>query len=97
MRFTRLAGSVAICAAVITAVSISSFHHVRAQSNYPPPPDNYNPYPPGILPSDIYSEEARIQREVSGIEQEAIQEWHQLPPPMCKGNRPSFKAADIRR
>jgi cytochrome c peroxidase len=93
MRFTRLAGSVAICAAVITAVSISSFHHVRAQSNYPPPPDNYNPYPPGILPSDIYSEEARIQREVSGIEQEAIQEWHQLPPANVQGQPPIFEGS----
>jgi len=43
MRFTRSAGSAAICAAAIAAGSIYSVHHVRAQSTppiYSTPPAN---------------------------------------------------------
>jgi cytochrome c peroxidase len=80
MRFVRLAGSVAICAAPITAASLLSFHHLRAQSASQVFHPIYDPYPPGILPSDIASEEARMRREVNGIFYEAIGEWQALPP-----------------
>src|SRR5258708_39764315 len=32
----------------------------------------YNPYPPGILPSDLNSELARVEREVAFIEGRAL-------------------------
>src|SRR5438094_988248 len=57
----------------------------------PPPP--YNPYPPGILPSDLPQEIERVRREVRFIENEAIAEWQALgsvtytgQPPIIKGN-----------
>jgi len=50
-----------------------------------PPP--YNPYPFGILPSDLNSEIERVRREAAFIEQEAIAEWQALPPLMLTVNR----------
>jgi cytochrome c peroxidase len=48
----------------------------------------YDPYPPGILPSDIASEEARVRREVNFIEEEAIKQWRALGPSHLVGNPP---------
>jgi cytochrome c peroxidase len=96
MRFTRLAGSAAICAAALTAASIYPFHHTRAQSASPssnPHPPIYNPYPPGILPADLASEIARVQREVNFIFNEAIGEWQTLPPPIVTGNPPTLQGS----
>ena len=64
----------ASCATIAGAMTFS-MHIVHGQSqNWQPAPQlpPYNPYPPGILPSNIASEELRIQREVTGIENEAI-------------------------
>jgi cytochrome c peroxidase len=77
MRFTKLAGSAAICAAAIAAGSIYSPHHVQAHDASP----IYNPYPPGILPPDLDSEIARVLREIDVIEGRAIERWHSIPPP----------------
>ena len=41
----------------------------------------YNPYPPGILPQDLDSEIARVQREITFIFNEALSESRALPPP----------------
>jgi cytochrome c peroxidase len=51
-----------------------------------PPP--YNPYPRGILPSDINSEIARVIREVDRIEGEALAQLRALPPPTLTGQPP---------
>jgi cytochrome c peroxidase len=56
------------------------------QQTVPP----YNPYPPGILPADLNSEEARIVRETTFIENEAIREWHALPPLTFTGQPPTL-------
>ena len=48
----------------------------------------YNPYPPGILPSDLDSEIARVQREVDVIEDRALARWHTLQPPILTGQPP---------
>src|SRR5260370_27068987 len=45
----------------------------------------YNPYPPGILPSDLSSEIARVLREVDVIESRALARWHALQPPILTG------------
>src|SRR5882757_6049070 len=39
---------------------------VSAQNASAAPASVYNPYPPGILPADLDSELARVQREVAG-------------------------------
>ncbi len=51
--------------------------------------DAYSPYPPGILPADLDSEVARIQRELVAIERQAAAEWHALKLPMVAGNPPT--------
>lgn len=38
----------------------------------------YNPYPTGILASDLSSEIARVLREVDVIESRALARWHTL-------------------
>jgi cytochrome c peroxidase len=48
----------------------------------------YNPYPPGILPADLDSEIARVQREVDVIEDRALARWHTLQPPIRTGQPP---------
>jgi len=55
----------------------------------------YNPYPPGILPSDINSELARVLREVNAIEAEAIGQWHALPAPVLTGNPPILQNTGV--
>jgi hypothetical protein len=51
----------------------------------------YNPYPPGILPPDLDSEIARVQREMTGIFNEALGEWKALPPPTLAGQPPTLQ------
>src|SRR5438552_2386878 len=53
----------------------------------PSVPD-YNPYPPGILPSNLSSEIARVTREVAVIESRALARWHALKPPILTGQPP---------
>ena len=79
-------GVTAFCV-VVAAASFDPSYHVRAQSAAVTP-TAYNPYPPGILPSDINSEIARVLREINGIENEGLAEWKALPPPTVTGNPP---------
>src|ERR1700733_10218337 len=83
----------ASCATIAGAMSFS-MHIVHGQSWQPAPQlPPYDPYPPGILPSNIASEELRIQREITGIENEAIGEWKALPPITAVGNPPIFQGS----
>jgi cytochrome c peroxidase len=68
---------------------------VSAQNAGSTPEPIYNPYPPGILPSDLPSELARVLREVDGIEAEAIRQWHAIPPPVVTGNPPILQNTGI--
>jgi cytochrome c peroxidase len=60
-----------------------------------PPSAVYNPYPPGILPTDINSELARVLREVNFIEAEAMREWHAIKPPVLTGNPPILQGTGV--
>jgi len=55
--------------------------------NMPPPPF-YNPYPFGILPSDLPQEIERVLREVDFIESEALAQLRALTPPTLTGQPP---------
>src|SRR5437763_523467 len=55
------------------------------------PAQIYNPYPPGILPADLNAELARVLREIDGIEERAIERWHNLSPPTLTGQPPILK------
>jgi cytochrome c peroxidase len=54
-------------------------------------PQVYNPYPPGILPSDLPQEIERVRGEIRFIENEAIGEWHALGPVTYTGQPPIIK------
>ena len=83
MKRSMLLITAAICAAGLIAIIVGS-HAVSAQDEHgkkkEKPPPVYNPYPPGILPSDLVSEIARVRREVNFIETEALAEAGALPP-----------------
>jgi cytochrome c peroxidase len=51
----------------------------------------YDPYPPGILPSDLNSELARVAREVDVIEARALAQWQALTPPVLTGQPPTLQ------
>jgi cytochrome c peroxidase len=69
---------------------------VSAQSAAAPAAEPiYNPYPPGILPSDLPSELARVLREIDGIEAEATRQWKAIPPPVVTGNLPTLQNTGI--
>ncbi len=52
------------------------------------PAATYDPYPAGILPSDLNSETARVLREIDRIENRAVARWHALPPATLTGQPP---------
>src|SRR5206468_5315548 len=56
-------------------------------------PTPYNPYPPGILPADLQSELDRVRREVTVVFQQALAQWHALPPPNLTGQPPTFQGS----
>jgi cytochrome c peroxidase len=90
---------IALSAVSVTpvAASLISFQTVLIAQAQSAPAKNkevrkvYNPYPPGILPSDLNSEIARVRREVDFIERKAIGEWHALGPPTVTGNPPTLQ------
>ena len=84
MRYARLIGIAAVCATVAATLFIST-RLLRAQAATPTP---YNPYPPGILPSNIASELARVQREIQGIFNNYLAQSKALPPVTYTGNPP---------
>jgi len=61
------------------------------------PTPHYNPYPPGILPSNLNSEIARVLREVDFIERRALARWRALPPPIQTGQPPPFRTPGLNR
>ncbi len=87
MKQTRLLALAAACA---TVAAVMSFSHqvVHGQTETATAAPVYNPYPPGILPSNLNSEIARVLREIGVIENEAIKQWKALPPPTVAGNPP---------
>src|SRR6266853_6444544 len=81
-----------LSAGVIVALLILRWAHFSASwstgNRQRPASTVYNPYPPGILPSDLSSEIARVLREVDFVESRAITRWHNLKPPILTGQPP---------
>jgi cytochrome c peroxidase len=94
MKRRRLIALSAVFVTTITTLLIfSESVPVSAQNKVapaaqPPPPPLYNPYPPGILPPDLTQEVDRVLREIRGIENEALGQWHTLGPVTYTGNPP---------
>ena len=96
MRERRMIGLVILCAGV-AAILLMCTRLTSAQNQAAPKsqwagheqqPTVYNPYPPGILPSDLDSEIARVIREVDFIENEALAQLRALPPPTLTNQPP---------
>src|SRR6266481_7882553 len=82
MRRTTLIFRSMVCLMVLGAV-------ITIEGDEAKPEDNvYNPYPPGLLPSNLNSEIARVLREVDVIESRAIGRWHALQLPILTGQPP---------
>jgi cytochrome c peroxidase len=101
VRSPRVVAILALCVTLTIVFWSSSWHRVTAKGSgqeaqvarlaQDPPLPVYNPYPPGILPSDISTELARVQREIQGIFSNYVAQWHALPPPMVTGNPPKLQ------
>ena len=89
-----LLGALVVCAAIAGALlGFSSEARVQHPPRFAdedagnkPFPPTYNPYPPGVLPSDLESEMARVRREVRGIFSQGVKDWRALPPPALNDN-----------
>jgi hypothetical protein len=98
MKQSRLTALVTTCAAIAVVTFISNRNvygqdHQEHADGHGNEAENasmpiYNPYPQGVLPSDLASEIQRVRREENSIEQKAISEWFSLPPPTVTGNPP---------
>src|ERR1700693_2496132 len=90
MRERRLIALVILCVGVAVTLLISTqlTGTAAAWHDTDTPPPIYNPYPQGILPSDIDPEIARVIREVDNIEGEALAQLRALPPPTLTGQPP---------
>jgi cytochrome c peroxidase len=100
--FTTVSGTLAvILGALIWAQTVTAQRESQEQGNaqedrgrpQPHPQPVYNPYPPGILPSDLNSELARVRREVRFIFNQALAEWKALPPPNLTGQPPTLQGS----
>jgi cytochrome c peroxidase len=76
----------------IASIPLGGFTEARAQGSaaVDQPFPAYNPYPPGILPSDLQSELLRVRREIQTIEARYFGEWQALTPPTLTGNPPTL-------
>ena len=102
MKRSVLVITTAVCAVGLIAIIVGS-HAMSAQDKHgkkkkkEKQPTVYNPYPFGILPPDLTSEIERVQREVTFIEDQAIGEWHALPPPVVTGQPPTLQGSGYDR
>ncbi len=101
VRITLLS-ALLICAGFAGVLLEFSSTETRAQTppsmagedaSHKPSPPIYNPYAPGILPSDLESEIARVRREVRGIFNQGVNEWRALPPLTLKDNPPVLQGS----
>src|SRR5215469_1718151 len=85
-----LSGMLALLiASGLLSVNISADDDANKARDVQPTP--YNPYPPGILPADLDTEIARVRREVQLIFNQAVTEWHALPPVKFAGLPPAIQ------
>jgi cytochrome c peroxidase len=78
----------AVCGAILVTLLVSRGARGAAVDEPAPAPPLYNPYPPGILPSNLNSELARVLTEVDVIEGRALARWQALQPPILAGQPP---------
>src|ERR1700680_5030368 len=104
MRRRRLMATITVSFTVAATLLISQTMLISAQNRgerekgdrEEAPPPFYNPYPAGILPADLASETERVRSEVRSIENEALAQWHALPPPTLTGQPPTLQNTGMR-
>ena len=94
--FITMSGTVAIVLGGLVLSQAMSAQRERADDARNVRQPIYNPYPPGLLPSDLQSELARVEREVDHIFQEALKQWKAIPPPTVAGNPPTLQGSGMR-
>jgi cytochrome c peroxidase len=72
----------------VLSVPLAGFTEARAVDQ---PFPAYNPYPTGILPTDLDSELSRVRREVQTIFDRYFAEWQALTPPTLTGQPPTLQ------
>jgi cytochrome c peroxidase len=82
--------AVAVFVALLCAEPTLMGGRPQSENNKLPAPA-YDPYPPGILPSDLSFETARVLREIVVVEARALARWHALKPPLLTGQPPVFQ------
>jgi cytochrome c peroxidase len=76
------------CAAIEFAVHLPPVDVIAQSKSSHETARAYNPYPPGILPSNLDSELARVLRETDLLEGRALARWHALKTPVSSGQPP---------
>src|SRR5437899_5358424 len=82
--------SVVVLCAVALCMTLTG-RKVSAQSAVQLSTPIYNPYPPGILPSNLNAELARVLAEVDFVEARAVARWKALTPPTLTNQPPILK------
>src|SRR3984893_7523635 len=101
MKRMRLIPLSAVCAILVATLFIGPQPISAKKPFQTPSPAIYNPYPSaipsavpsGILPDDLNSEIARVQREITGIENEALLVASALPTPVLSSNPPTIEGS----
>jgi cytochrome c peroxidase len=75
----------------VSAADAVTAHWTPAAPSTQPAGTTYNPYPTGILPSNIDSEIQRVRTEINFIFSEAIAQWQALPALTLSSNPPIFQ------
>ncbi|MCU1277603.1 MAG: hypothetical protein JWM53_1149, partial [bacterium] len=90
---TVVQGVAGLLAGVAVVTMLTGVSGCANKPQQTPAPPIYNPYPPAILPADLDAELARVQAEVTTIFNQALGEWHALPPPMVTSNPPTLQGS----
>ncbi|HWE24514.1 MAG TPA: cytochrome c peroxidase [Myxococcales bacterium] len=80
-------------ACAVAGVSLPLVSCAGTSAAVPTAPPAYNPYPSAIVPADVETETARVQREVQSIFQQALAEMNALPPANLTGQPPTLQGS----
>jgi cytochrome c peroxidase len=92
MKANALLGASVICVAVVAMLLLLPGGG-RQPASGQSAADRYDPYPPGILPTNLDAETARVQGEVRRIFATTLETVRALPAAVVTGNPPTQQGA----